>query len=255
MHHFQLKWWNCGLTPSASAAKGFPLDDSNLIVKAAKTIEAFTSCGTGYLLTVAVEKKIPIAAGMAGGSGNAAAALKAMQHFFPAACSNKDADLIASQLGSDINFCLHGGTMIGTNRGEILTPVTSSSELTFLLIKPKNIAIATPWIFKKYDEHVPKFSTKELPNNFTERCCDALDSGQLKSIGASFYNAFEAVCFKEFPAVARMRDMMLEAGCLNATITGSGPTLFGTGRGFRSWCRGSCAIGRDYHERTITSRI
>jgi 4-diphosphocytidyl-2-C-methyl-D-erythritol kinase len=239
----------------------FPLNDENLIVKAAKRFEQMSRCGAGRKLVVSVNKQIPIAAGMAGGSGNAAAAIRAMQEFFPEHCSQDSGDHVASALGSDINFCLHGGTQIGTNRGEVLNPVTNTKQLSFLIVKPRDIAISTPWIFRQYDDSVAGSESNHAdandatsndaepndaksndakPNdikindalneakvNYTAACCNALTEDSLQKLGEAFFNSFERICFEHYPRVQILRDVMLEAGCLSAHITGSGPTLFG----------------------------
>ena len=211
----------------------FPLDDNNLISKSARQFESVSGCGKGLRLIVRVDKQIPIAAGLAGGSGNAAATLRAMQLLFPQQCLSENAESIAASLGSDINFCLHGGTQVGTNRGEILQPVANVHKLSFLIVKPRHIAISTPWIFKRYDENSKNHSDSKENNiagalvNRTRLLLDAIDSDKNEQIAKSFFNAFEQVCFESHPEVRHLRDAMLAAGCLSANITGSGPTLFG----------------------------
>ncbi len=214
-------------TPSEQAV--FPLDDTNLIVRAAKKFALLNNCGQGKTLKVAIEKKIPIAAGLAGGSSNAAAALKAMSVLFQVDTELTGAREVAAQLGSDINFCLDGGTKIGSNRGELLTPVEVAQPLTFLLLKPRQIAISTPWIYREYDAHLAAASSAEQlrENNHTEACLRALSVKNTEALAGSFFNAFEPVCFEHFPHVLQLKDAMLKAGCLSANITGSGPTLFG----------------------------
>jgi 4-diphosphocytidyl-2-C-methyl-D-erythritol kinase len=230
-----------GDSKSADSKITFPLNDENLIVKAAKRFEQESRCGAGRKLVVSVDKQIPIAAGMAGGSGNAAAAIRAMQEFFPEHCSPDSGDLVASALGSDINFCLHGGTQIGTNRGEVLSPVFKTKQLAFLIVKPRDIAISTPWIFRQYDESLGRNGSNEVKAsvveigdvlkqrtaNHTATSCEALTNGSLQELGESFFNSFERICFEHYPQVQTLRDVMLAAGCLSARITGTGPTLFG----------------------------
>jgi 4-diphosphocytidyl-2-C-methyl-D-erythritol kinase len=214
--------------PDADDEKAaFPLNDQNLIVIAAKRFEQMSHCGAGQKLIVSVSKQIPIAAGMAGGSGNAAATIRAMQEFFPEHCSQDAGEQVASALGSDINFCLYGGTQIGTNRGEVLSPFTNPNQLSFLIVKPRDIAISTPWIFRQYDENLATSEIDDAQINYTAACCEALTKGSLEQLGKTFFNAFEKVCFEKYPAVQVLRDAMLAAGCLSAHITGSGPTLFG----------------------------
>jgi 4-diphosphocytidyl-2-C-methyl-D-erythritol kinase len=215
-----------GLTVASEHAT-FPLGDDNLIVKAAKRFEKTSECGAGKKLTVLVQKNIPIAAGMAGGSGNAAATIRAMQEFFPDRCFEATGQQVASKLGSDINFCLNGGTQIGTSRGEILQPVSSDLQMHFLIIKPREIAISTPWIFRQYDQSQKNSNEFDSIFNYTELCRMALLDGSPLKLSRTFFNAFEKICFEKYPEVERLKDLMLSAGCLSANITGSGPTLFG----------------------------
>jgi 4-diphosphocytidyl-2-C-methyl-D-erythritol kinase len=218
---------NYSLPDSDDDKAAFPLNDQNLIVKAAKRFEQISHCGSGQKLIVSVNKQIPIAAGMAGGSGNAAATIRAMQEFFPEHCSQEVGEQVASALGSDINFCLYGGTQIGTNRGEVLSPCTNPNLLSFLIVKPRDIAISTPWIFRQYDESLATSQIDDTKINYTAACCEALTKGSQEQLVKTFFNAFEKVCFEKYPEVQILRDAMLAAGCLSAHITGSGPTLFG----------------------------
>lgn len=226
---FQIELRHTGTQDSQSGhranggADTFPLGVDNLIVKAAKRYEELAKCGAGRKLVVSVEKNIPIAAGLAGGSSNAAATLYAMQYLFESAV---DAHAVASELGSDINFCLEGGTQVGMNRGEQLQAVPFNNTLHFVLLKPRSISISTPWIYKEYDK--TELARKQQDSiNYTEVCLQALKFGDAKQISLTLHNAFEPVCFAHYRAVRELSEAMRNAGCLSALITGSGPTLFG----------------------------
>jgi 4-diphosphocytidyl-2-C-methyl-D-erythritol kinase len=219
---FEVELRQVGAGGGDVAQGAFPLGGDNLIARAALRYASLANCGSARKLVVSVEKNIPIAAGLAGGSSNAAAALHAMQYFFQ---SPVDLHMVAAELGSDINFCLEGGTQIGANRGEKLHAVESATTLHFVLLKPRNISISTPWIYKQYDLNAASAEERHL--NYTQACQRALKTGNVREISLTLHNAFEPVCFEHHKPVRELRDAMVNAGCLTAVITGSGPTLFG----------------------------
>lgn len=212
-------------TESNYSAQSFPLDGSNLIAKAARRFSDETGFGTGSELLVHVKKNIPVAAGLAGGSGNAAATLTALAWFFPGGKAALQS--IASDLGSDINFCLIGGSQIGSNRGELLEPVQHEMKLFFVIVKPRDVAISTPWIYKQYDEYMQSGRLHRPDIDFTHELAKSLIRRDVEHLNRSVFNEFECICFDHFPQVKILKEQMLDAGCCSAGITGSGPTLFG----------------------------
>ncbi|HEY9715630.1 MAG TPA: 4-(cytidine 5'-diphospho)-2-C-methyl-D-erythritol kinase, partial [Chroococcales cyanobacterium] len=131
-----------------------PLDSSNLIARAARLFHEHVAPERGYLLRVEIEKRIPITAGLGGGSGNAAATLLAMNHYFGQPVPDIDLATLGSKLGADVPFFLDGGTQIGLRRGDILSPTPLGETLHFVVVHPQGIEISTPWIYSAYDEYV-----------------------------------------------------------------------------------------------------
>jgi 4-diphosphocytidyl-2-C-methyl-D-erythritol kinase len=207
----------------------FPLHEENLITQAVKRFAENSGVGKGMLLEVAVTKKIPIAAGLAGGSSNAAATLAALNYFFDQPYNRSELLQLAVDLGSDVAFCLEGGTCLGTGRGERLERLHHTTTLNFLVLKPKSIAISTPWIYKAYDEYrlaqnVTEVSARPPRSN---ECFKVIAAEDLEKLPALLHNVFEPVVFARYPQIASLRDSMLIHGCLSANVTGSGPTLYG----------------------------
>jgi 4-diphosphocytidyl-2-C-methyl-D-erythritol kinase len=213
----------------SSDAITFPLHADNLIAKAAKAFACQSGLGKGLKMRVFVHKTIPIAAGLAGGSGNAAATLVALNEHFGKPLTINELSKIAATLGSDISFFLYGGTCSGRGRGEILEPIKHSLDLSFVIVKPRDIAISTPWIYREYDNFIASQSEYKVKSNLSA-CESALRNGDQKQLLESVSNAFEPVVYKAYPEVKTLRDGMLELGCLSANISGSGPTLYGLAR-------------------------
>jgi 4-diphosphocytidyl-2-C-methyl-D-erythritol kinase len=151
-----------------------------------------------------------------------------MQELFVGLPDGGQAETIASKLGSDINFCLRGGTQLGTGRGDKLEPLEKAREIYFLVVKPRHLSISTAWIYQEFDKHNPVHSMPEATSyNASSLCSNALAKGQLDEIAGSIFNSFERIVCDRYPEIAALQALMIRAGCLNANITGSGPTLFG----------------------------
>jgi 4-diphosphocytidyl-2-C-methyl-D-erythritol kinase len=205
----------------------FPFHGENLITKTAKQFTENSGTGKGVRLEVAVTKNIPIAAGLAGGSSNAAATLAVLNHCFDQPYNESELLQLATDLGSDVAFCLKGGTCLGTGRGEKLERVLHTTTLNFLVLKPRSIAISTPWIYEAYDQYrLANKNDQDAPSN-PNQCCKAITREDLEALPGLLHNVFEPVVFARHPEIARLRDRMLQHGCLSANVTGSGPTLYG----------------------------
>ncbi|MDR3612405.1 MAG: 4-(cytidine 5'-diphospho)-2-C-methyl-D-erythritol kinase [Candidatus Obscuribacterales bacterium] len=210
----------------SAGATAFPLDGDNLIAKAAKAFALMSGLGKGLTVRVAVHKTIPIAAGLAGGSGNAAATLVALNEHFKKPLSKNQLSEIAATLGSDISFFIYGGTCAGRGRGELLESIKHPLDLSFFIVKPRDIAISTPWIYREYDNLMGNQKDHVIQSKLAD-CEIALKSGNQKKLIQSLSNGFEPIVYKAYPEVKALRDGMLELGCLSANISGSGPTLYG----------------------------
>jgi 4-diphosphocytidyl-2-C-methyl-D-erythritol kinase len=212
-------------------ADSFPTGTENLIFKAAQKFSECTILGKGLRVEIQVRKTIPIAAGLAGGSGNAAATFAALNEFFNRPCSKQDLLTMAEDLGADVPFCLTGGTATGAGKGQILRQVNHDMQLFFVVVKPRHVSISSAWIYQAYDEYAPTLNVERDPQADPKlgfrKCVRALQDGDLPALKTTFHNAFESIVFSNYPALLELRERMIRQGCLSANITGSGPTLFG----------------------------
>ena len=199
-----------------------PYDSSNLIYKAAeKFLEAIQLQNTK--IKIYLEKNIPIAAGLAGGSSDAAGTLVGLNKLFDNVLPMSEIHNIAAQLGSDLNFCIEGGVQLATSRGEILTKTEGNAKLKFIVVKPKNLSVATKEAYGKYA------ALKDKPQNKkTDKMMECFAKNpSSENVAKLLNNEFETVILKDYPLIKQVKDKLIQAGCLNAIMSGSGPTVFG----------------------------
>ncbi len=199
--------------------KGIPCDERNLVFKA---IRAFYQT-SGILengVSVAIEKKIPVMAGLAGGSTDAAAVIRALDFIHNTRYSEAELYQIGLAVGADVPFCISGGTMLAQGVGEILSPLSPLPDCNILLVKPA-FAVSTPYVFAALD----RTEIIRRPNAAAMAC--ALQSGNLSDIAGELYNVMEGVTAAEHPEINEIKGKLLEYGALGAAMSGSGPTVFG----------------------------
>ncbi|HEY9719840.1 MAG TPA: 4-(cytidine 5'-diphospho)-2-C-methyl-D-erythritol kinase [Trichormus sp.] len=199
----------------------FPLNESNLIVKSA---QLFMSVMGGALsIRVKVKKNIPIAAGMAGGSSNGASTLVALNHYVNQRFTQAELEAMASHLGSDVPFCIVGGTQIGRNRGDELAEVRFARKMHFTIVKVREFAIATPWIYKQYDEFIAQGG---MPRPVSIRdAIAAVQNNRAELADKNFINVFEPIVYEHYPELKEIRSHLFKLGADACFMTGSGPTL------------------------------
>lgn len=191
-------------------------DESNLAWRAASLIqEKYKTGGVNIKLT----KKIPVAAGLAGGSADAAAVLKGMNELYSLNLSMEELCNLGAKLGSDIPFCLMGGTMLATGRGEILEKL-DDLPLTWLVLAKPPVSVSTAWAYKNYDEQGAPIH----PDN--EQIKQEIAKGNIKAVVKLLCNVLESVTIKKYGVIADYKQMMLSAGAAAAMMSGSGPTVF-----------------------------
>ena len=196
-----------------------PGDERNLAVKAAmKYLEAVGERDKG--VSIDIRKNIPVGAGMGGGSADAAAVLRGMNRAFAGRLREKELISLASDTGSDVAFCLVGGTMLATGRGEKLSPLPPVPPCYIAVCKP-NFSISTPELFKKLDS----VHLKGHPD--TAGLISALEKGSLPELCRRMYNVFEDVGDRRMRTVSQIKGQLLDHGALGAVMTGTGSAVFG----------------------------
>lgn len=172
-------------------------------------------------LAISIHKRIPVCAGTAGGSSDAAAVLRGLNRLTGAGLSQSALMELGSLVGSDVPYCIMGGTARATGRGEILTPLTSLPDCFIVLCKP-NFSVSTPELFRQWDQKIPD----QRPN--TPNMLDALLKGNLTGVANELYNVFEAVLPPDEQTEVRLiRKLLCAEGALGASMSGTGPTVFG----------------------------
>lgn len=196
-----------------------PGDERNLAVKAAKLY--LSSIGREKVgLRIELKKHTPVGAGMGGGSADAAAVLRALDRMFNHALSREELIKLSGAVGSDVPFCLVGGTMLATGRGEILTPLPTLPDCVFVICKP-DFSISTPEFFKKYD----KLSRHSHPD--TAGMLEALAHGSISQLCRRMYNVLEDVDDRRLKTVSEIKSALLDFNALSAMMTGTGSAVFG----------------------------
>jgi 4-diphosphocytidyl-2-C-methyl-D-erythritol kinase len=191
---------------------------NNLIFKAAKLMKEQFSIREG--IEIKLKKNIPVAAGMAGGSTDAAATMLAMNEMFELGLTKEQLMDKALMLGADIPFCVLGGTALAEGIGEKLTPLAAPPSASLLVVKPP-IMVSTKWVYDRLDAN----AIEKHPD--IDSMVEALSQGDLKGITDNMENVLETVTEKEYPIISDIKKMMLGSGAMNAMMSGSGPSIFG----------------------------
>lgn len=195
-----------------------PVNENNLAYRAAKMLIDEFAIKEG--VHISLEKHIPVAAGMAGGSSNAAAVLYGMNRLFQLGLTDQELMDRGVQLGADVPYCIMRGTVLAEGIGEKLTPLPAMPKCHVLLAKPP-ISVSTQKVYEKLD------AQKVTKHPDIDGILLGLQTGDLKKITSSMGNVLENVTITEYPQIERIKDVMKEEGALNAMMSGSGPTVFG----------------------------
>ena len=193
-------------------------DEKNLAWRAAALMQQEYGLSGG--VNMRLTKRIPVAAGLAGGSADAAAVLRGMNRLYELGLSDAKLCELGARLGSDIPFCLLGGTMLSTGRGEVLTRLSNLPETWVVLAKPR-ISVSTAWAYQNYDEQ----GAEQHPDN--ARIQQEIARGDRKAVAKLLCNVLESVTIKRYAVISRYKELMLEQGAMASMMSGSGPTVFG----------------------------
>ena len=193
--------------------------EDNLILKAARLLQKETSTNQGA--RIRLTKRIPIAAGLGGGSSDAATALIGLSRLWGLPIAQQALITLGAQLGSDVAFFLYNAAYaVGTGRGEICQPVAAGLKLAHVLVVP-NIPLSTPEIFKssRFDLTAPKPSIRIAQH--------ALSNGSLSELASGLYNDLEPEAIRRCPVIGTIQTTLTQLGCLATRMSGSGPSVFG----------------------------
>ena len=195
-----------------------PLNEKNLAYQAAKLFKEHFNIDKG--VEIYIKKRIPVAAGLAGGSSNAAATLKALKELWQVDCTIDELAELGAKLGSDVPFCVYGGTALATGRGEKIQQIPSPPKCWVILIKPR-IGVSTKEVYECIDS---KDIDKRPNNKFLIECLKNEDTRQLAE---NMFNVLEGVTMDKHPVIQQIKDIMTNNRALGAMMSGSGPTVFG----------------------------
>jgi 4-diphosphocytidyl-2-C-methyl-D-erythritol kinase len=192
----------------------------DLVYQAAWLLQEYTGCRKGtYIL---IEKHIPVAAGLAGGSADAAATLKGLNQLWDLGLTKAQVLSLGERLGADVPFCLTGGTVLARGKGEQLMVLPSLPPWGVVLVNPP-FSVTTAQIYQAYD----RMNLKCPPSNI-QTLVKAVKQKDLKGVAGLLYNALEPVTASFYPEITLIKqELIAETGALGVNMSGSGPTVFG----------------------------
>ena len=203
------------------------MDETNLIYKAIELLQKET--GKDFGVEVLLEKNIPMEAGMAGGSADAAATLKAVNELFKLGVSDERLLELGASLGADIPFCIMGGTVLARGIGEKLRHLSPLPKMKLLIVKPK-VGLSTKMVYESLDiEGLNKagFKHKDVREMVSVIESDEADKTKIEKIAKRLDNILEVPSIKLLPLISDIKQKMLENNCLGALMSGSGTAIFG----------------------------
>lgn len=221
-----------------------PRDSRNIAYKAAELLKQHCMIDRGA--HIYIDKKIPIAAGLAGGSTNAAAILLGLNRFWNLGLQLNELQDLGLKLGADVPFCLLGGTVKARGIGEIITPLPCLSPIWLVLVKP-SFSVSTKKVYQslKWD----KVNIK--PD--TEKMIQALNDMDLVAIGGNMVNVLECVTTEMHPEITNIKQDLLNSQAIGAVMSGSGPTVYGI---YQNWdaAQGAKRILEQKHKQVILTK-
>ncbi|KAA9012012.1 4-(cytidine 5'-diphospho)-2-C-methyl-D-erythritol kinase [Niallia endozanthoxylica] len=194
-----------------------PDDQRNLAYQAARLLKDRFSIQKGVLITI--EKTIPVAAGLAGGSSDAAAALRGLNKLWNLGLTIHELAELGAEIGSDVSFCVYGGTALAKGRGEMITPLPAPPTCWVVLAKPF-IGVSTADIYRRLE-------VEKIDHPNTKAMIQAINENDFSKVCSNLGNVLEDVTLKLHPEVAQIKDQMKRFGADAVLMSGSGPTVFG----------------------------
>ena len=195
-----------------------PTDRGNLVYRAAKLFLDNFDLKKG--VEIVLDKRIPVAAGLAGGSSDAAATLKGLNELYQTNLSTEELMKLGIQLGADVPYCILMGTALSEGIGEILTPLSPMPKCHILLVKP-GVSVSTRYVY----ENLRLDDTIYHPD--ISKMITSIEENNLIALTKQMDNILETVTVKNYPVITEIKKKMLELGALTSLMSGSGPTVFG----------------------------
>lgn len=195
-----------------------PSNNSNIAYKAAEILIQKFGLNSG--VRIKIEKIIPVAAGLAGGSSDAAAVLKGMNNLFDLGMNQQQLMDIGKTIGADVPYCIVGGTALAEGIGEIITPLPKMDAIPVILIKPR-FGVSTASVFKSLQ--IDKIT--DIPK--TDLLIEALKNKDTNFIGKNLCNVLESVTVERYPLIDKIKRELMSKGSMGSIMSGSGPTVFG----------------------------
>jgi len=197
-----------------------PVDTQSLTYRSAEKILNRYRIKKG--VKIEIDKKIPLASGMAGGSANSASILVGINKLFALNLSKKVLREIGEELGMDVPFCIQNGTALAYHKGEKVTPLPPINPPLWTIIINPGFEIPTKWAYNNLDLGLIK-----REKNNTIAMLKALKERELQGIAKNLFNSFEGLIIKRYPEIRKIKDRLIEEGAMGALMSGSGPTVFG----------------------------
>lgn len=198
--------------------KFLPVNENNIAYRAAALMKKEFGIDEG--IRIILDKHIPVAAGMAGGSSNAAAVLFGMNRMFGLGLSEEELKRRGVSLGADVPYCIMRGTVLAEGIGEKLTPLPSVPRCFVLIAKPP-LSASTEIVYEKYD------ALEQVEHPDIDGIIRGLRESDIRQVASHMGNVLEQVMVKEYPVIGKIKQAMLDLGALGALMSGSGPTVFG----------------------------
>ncbi|MTV25901.1 4-(cytidine 5'-diphospho)-2-C-methyl-D-erythritol kinase [Nitriliruptoraceae bacterium ZYF776] len=241
------------------AGCGVPSDERNLAVRAARSLMAAAGLGppggpdgpsarsetNGPMTRLHLDKRIPVAAGMAGGSADAAATLLALDELWGAGFDRDQLRELAAELGADVPFCVTGGTALATGTGTATAQVLVRGTYHWV-VGVSHAPLATPEVYRAFDEVCAPSDVEP------DAVLQALRTGDAEALGAAVHNDLEHAAFHLRPELEAKRDAFLAAGALGALVSGSGPTVVGLAPTAQEAARLARAVEDDFDRVEVT---
>jgi len=195
-----------------------PSDSGNLAYKAAQLFLDRYKVNSG--IRIEIDKRIPVAAGLAGGSSDAAAVLKGMNELFSMGIDNSQLVLDGKELGADVPYCIKGGTVLAEGIGDILTELSPLENVDIVIIKP-GLSVSTAWVYKNLD------FGKIVDKPDTSIVIEAINDRKIDTLAKNMKNVLETVTAEKYQIIHNIKEKLVKLGALGSLMSGSGPSVFG----------------------------